>query len=461
MALTFEGRVRPATVFSPSLAHAGGLTWTVGAGVSFGLVGLAAVTGSGLTFLAAAISMAFIITFLVAPVWGLAAILAARPSLDAWANSSVVSIPGHRGLNAGSLMALVVIVVGGAYLLEHLSALRRAPCAWPFLAFAGLASLSVLLGPAKSVGAAEVLRFMAVFILYGVTFVAVRRTRDMAVVAVALLGSALIPALTALNQSLVVGIGGGRHSVGRAHGTFVTVDGLGIFMALIITFATPIALARGVRWRWLLWLAAPLAVAALVSSYGRTGWAASVVGLMVVGMMRYRVLVVVLPVLLVAVALAVPSTTSRVSDAANGPTKYGPGNTFTGRVDMWRAALPNVQRRPVQGQGFGTIPTTAKRQVANDYVRAVVEVGIPGLLVYVWLLVTGLVGAYKGALFGRLADDRLAAAVALGAFAAVPAYMLMSITSNLMTQVVLAGTFWPMVACAHALCVHDWNRVRP
>lgn len=442
-------------------AEAGALTWTVGALAGCVLVGAALATGSGLMFLAAAVSVALITVFLARPLWGIAAVVAIRPTLDAWANTNLIGVPGHRGLNAGALMALVIIAVGAAYLAERSALLRRAPSIRAFAVFAFLAALSIPFSPVKSVGVGEVLRLLTIVVVYAVVFVVIDRTRDMAVIAGAVLVSGLIPALVAMYQTFAAGIPVDARGFSRAHGTLVTVDGLGILMALIITFGAPIAIARGIRWRWILWLAAPLAIAALISSYGRTGWAASVVGLLIVGAARYRWLVLALPALVLVVALAIPTTTSRISDLNHGATKYGAGNTFNGRVQMWQAALPGVERRPVIGQGFGSIPYEATRQVANDYVRAIVETGIPGLVAYVWLLLSCLAAAFRGMSMARLGGDRTAAAICLGSFAAVPVYMLMSADSNLMTQIVIAGAFWSMAACSHALAVRDWQGLRP
>ena len=64
---------------------------------------------------------------------------------------------------------------------------------------------------------------------------------------------------------------------------------------------------------------------------------------------------------------------------------------------MWRDALPHVKSRPVVGIGFGSDAiANGKRQVANDYVRALVETGIPGFVVYLWVLISCLIAGYWG-----------------------------------------------------------------
>jgi O-antigen ligase len=152
----------------------------------------------------------------------------------------------------------------------------------------------------------------------------------------------------------------------------------------------------------------------------------------------------------------VPSTVHRFGDLTSGRTHYGPGNSLRARLDLWRTNLPRVEHDPVLGNGFKSIvvDTTATRSVGvnvqqgahshSDFVRAVVELGVPGFVFFCWLLF-GMWGAcrrsYRRA---RKARDGVLEAVAASA------YIAMSADSNLMTQVSVSGTFWTLAAIGHA-----------
>ena len=190
---------------------------------------------------------------------------------------------------------------------------------------------------------------------------------------------------------------------------------MSILMALLITFGAAIALSRSTKWRWLLWIAAPFAFIALINSYGRTGWIGCILGFVVLASSRYKWMLAVIPILLVAAAVAIPNTTARFQSVSTVGNSSGPSNTLSQRIGMWRTALPRVESRPVPGYGFGSDQlASGKLQVANDYVRALVEVGIPGIIAYLWILVGGLIAAYWGMELARFGKDRLMKALTRG-----------------------------------------------
>lgn len=454
--------LRPPFTWSPDPTTPGQATW-VAAGVMATLIAVAAIwSGTTPAYVAVPISLVVLIAFLVRPLIGFALMLAIRPTLDLWANTTVVPLASHHPINSNSLMAGLVLIVGGAYLAERWADVRRAPAMTPMLVFGVLVILSIPLAVSKSLALTESARYLAIVVMYGIAFSVVRNRRSAGILASAILLSAAVPVIVAIGQVTGTSLQPNRYGFFRAHGTLVVVDAFGIFLALVITFATGLALSRKTtRWRWALWAGAPFVFFALINSYGRTGWIASTFGLVVLGGLRYRWLLAVIPILLLGIAIAVPSTTARFNDLQSTGAPNGPGNTFSGRIGMWRDALPHLQSRPVLGIGFGSDSVVGKRQVANDYVRALVETGIPGGITYVWLLVAALLAGFWGMELAQFSDDRLIRALTLGSFAVVPAYMLVSITSNMMTQVVVAGMFWSMAAIGHAYLKRDWDGLRP
>ena len=174
-------------------------------------------------------------------------------------------------------------------------------------------------------------------------------------------------------------------------------------------------------------------------------------GVLIIAGLRYRWLLLALPILLVLFLIAVPSVSARFGDLTRS-TSYGPGNTLSGRFNLWRENLPTVERNPVTGLGFGYIAARPNgHPVHNDYVRAVVEVGLPGLLCFLWLIWATGKASWLWAQRGMRSRSAIDQALGLSLFAIVPVWYLMSGTSNLMSQVVVAGVFWSLAACGHSL----------
>jgi O-antigen ligase len=214
----------------------------------------------------------------------------------------------------------------------------------------------------------------------------------------------------------------------------------------------------------------PPVLLALIASYTRTGWVGFVFGLLVIAVIRYRAILAFAPVLLILIAAAIPSTLHRFNDVSSGPTQYGPGNSLRARIDLWRQNLPKVEHDPLFGIGFksivegttavqgGGVNVVAGAHSHSDFVRSLVELGVPGFVFFCWLLFGTWRACKRAYERAAAARDPALTALTLGVLAAASAYILMSADSNLMTQVAVAGTFWALAAVGHAA---NWVELRP
>ncbi|MDX6534871.1 MAG: hypothetical protein QOF68_2615 [Gaiellales bacterium] len=428
----------------------GDLTWLAAIVVAITAMTFGVVQRDAPLFFAAAAGAAFGIVFAIRPMLGVALIVIARPSLDLWADRHLTSV-SSVDLNPASLMALMFIPVGGAYVIERWSEARGAPSTRPYILFVLIALAGVAVAPSAGGAATEVMRLVSVMVLYLTAYTVIRDRRGVARMVAAVILSAALPTAVALWQfahggSTVIG------EIGRATGTFLHPDPFGIFLGFMAAFLVPLLLCRELQARWVVIVASPLVLVALVGSYTRNGWLGFVVGLTVVAAVRYRSLLLAGPLLLIVIAMAFPSTVHRFSDLGAERTQYGPGNSLRARFDLWRDNLPKVQHNPVLGKGFKSIIEEGPKRanVHSDIVRAVVETGIPGLAAFLWLLVSMWVACRRSFRRAVRSRDPVVAAVALGGLAAASGYIVMTLDSNLMTQVAVAGTFWTLAAIVHA-----------
>jgi O-antigen ligase len=205
-----------------------------------------------------------------------------------------------------------------------------------------------------------------------------------------------------------------------------------------------------------------LLIAALVSlflTYTRSAWVGLAIAVAVLAVLRYRRLLVIAAVAALLAALVAPTA------AKNAQQRFGDittkseaesSNSWTWRLHQWRAIVPYGRDRPLTGQGFGSYsrltvrhyghfnrryPTVQKPRLGvfspegftahNDYVRLFVELGFPGLLL--WILVfVGLIGtaarARRVPAFAALGTATLALAIAL---------MAISVSDNLLGYTVV------------------------
>ena len=103
--------------------------------------------------------------------------------------------------------------------------------------------------------------------------------------------------------------------------------------------------------------------------------------------------------------------------------------------------------RRITGLGLGVVSQTTEeeREPHNDFVRALAELGIIGLLAYIALLAVLVGRAVRGVWPGHSRGDPIVEGISEGFAALTAALLLASVTGNLMTQLVL---LWYVLAFA-------------
>ncbi|RAY11393.1 hypothetical protein DPM19_30685 [Actinomadura craniellae] len=331
-------------------------------------------------------------------------------------------------LDPGTILGVLFVVAGTAWLAVQGpggAAGRALP--WAMLGLLGATALGAVGSRAAGASAGEVMRVAALVVM----LLVVRRLvaddpgrREPLLLAV--FAAAVLPVLTTVHQ---VGTGNGLvdvHGVLRAHGTFWHPNMLGIFCALLLVMGVALlphvpALPRA----GLFLLGAGLGFA-LVFSYARGAWLALALGLVVVALLQDRRILVGLAAAGAVVLVAVPSVTARLSDLSD------PAGSLSWRFEHWGRALDLVGANPVTGVGPAAARALLGREVHNDYLRALVETGLVGLLACLALLAALALTARRAL---REARSPLARGVAVGFAGCVAALALFAVADNVLTSV--------------------------
>lgn len=232
----------------------------------------------------------------------------------------------------------------------------------------------------------------------------------------------------------------------RVFGPF---DNPNIF-AEYLTFVLPIALVLYCTdQRWLgrgVWAAVSgLAATALVLTFSRGGWLAAVAGVLVLGVLWE-------PKLLVATAVLVALLPMVASDqviqrASSIGSLEDSSNTF--RLSIWAAVLAMIRAYWLTGIGLGT---TAFNQVYphfmlagtpaihshNLYLQLALELGLPGLTAFLWLLLAVLRRSFQALPQLSRRDQGVLAAL----LAALTGFLLHGAVDNVWYSPKLTLLFW-------------------
>ena len=195
----------------------------------------------------------------------------------------------------------------------------------------------------------------------------------------------------------------------RSISSFPTPFNFAFFLTLVILVGLPIALDDLRRARNQAFLAVlPVLLLALGFTFVRGAWLALAVGLTALAARRYRALLIPAPFVLLGI-LALPGAFSSSAFQSE---------SFNDRTLGWSSNLTKLFDAPF-GRGIGTTGAAAEKllevqgsvdleqlyQPDNQYFKALYEIGVPGLFLYVLVLLT-IVVALRRAEPRMTAPDR-------------------------------------------------------
>ena len=387
-----------------------------------------------------------------------------RSSLDAIGGQGTTITNPSSLLSLAFMAAALLWLAGRAHRGERI----RSTLTLPLMFFAVACFLSVITSQLRSVSAVEFSRILSVIVMaivlerLATTPAAVKRIMFSA------MGSALIPLLAsfgayAIGAPLMDKRAALQDGIKRVRGTFDQANGFSRYLLFIIIMGVALYPHLPKRWR-LPMLGGLMGLGVLmVLTYTRSSWVALVVGLLVVGWLQAKKLLLVLIALCLGVALFVPSVVSRFSDltADNGPSTAltGEGNSLAWRVAYWTEIVNLAADNPVTGIGLRVTEEISggNKQPHNDFVRAYVEMGAIGLMAYILLLTALARVAARGVRDAHVGWQR---GVAVGFAGCFVAFLLVSMVANVMSQAVVLWYLFAFAACAAAVGKFGWIEKR-
>lgn len=415
----------------------------VNGGSLYAVAGPAAVAaGIGLVLLALFNFEAFIVVILVV-----------RSALD-WSRGKTERSVGGGSSGPWTAGVAALVILGGVMWLvarrQRGRAVSRLPLEVALVAFVGTSALSVLAASQITTSIVELSRIAAAAMMFFVLRrLLTEEPRAADHVLTAVFASALLPLIVAAGQ-FVTG-SGAFHSGGyeRVRGTFVHPNPFALYLTLVIAMGVALfPYLRGIRQLMLGALMAGCGVAMLLT-YTRTGWLAVFAALLVVGLLQSRRLVLMLGLTALLALVAVPSITERFADLREGRTEDGrANNSLLWRVDYWQQAVDLAKDSPIIGVGLKMTQssTDEAKQPHNDFIRAYAETGILGLIAYIGLLAALVRTAWNALRRAAAGRDR---GIAVGFAGCVVAFLLLSLVSNALSQVVLLWYFFAFAATAN------------
>jgi putative inorganic carbon (hco3(-)) transporter len=388
--------------------------------------------------------------------------LVVRASMDL----SKVSSPGTaqdvgattaRGFDPSSILAVLFLVTAVLWLAAQQrkqGSLPGSPLRAGLLAFAAAGALSMIGSHNLRASALEVLRILAAVAMFVVLEQIMIDRASTRRVLLAVYASTLFPLAFTIFGFL---IGDPRSEVKgaftRLTGPFNQSNTFGRYLMLMIIFGVAIYPYIEKKLRLPLGIILALSSGFLLLTYTLTALVGTIIGLVVVGLIQSKRLLLILAVLCVASLIAVPRLADRVSGVA-GISSQGQSTTVNSldwRLNYWTTVLPLANENPVTGVGLGVTQylTAAQDQPHNDYLRAYVETGLIGLGAFLAMLFT-MVGVGRRAV--RVSrPGTFERGVGAGFLGCAVAYAAASLAANIVSNVVILWYLFAFAAAAAAV----------
>ncbi len=240
----------------------------------------------------------------------------------------------------------------------------------------------------------------------------------------------------------------------RAAGTFsyLNANQLGAYFAQYsLLFGAIFLVFREVKWqRWFFVATAALAMYSMLFTFSRGGYVATLVGLLFLALLKSRLLLIVMIAFLFTWSYVLPTSVVirvNMTFTEDGELEESAATRFT----LWEQAEHFIQEKPLTGMGFHTSPYLrfiskqglnkdgTARSLHNGYLQYLVEVGIIGLLLHLWVFFQGIFYGWR--IFKR-SPNQLYRGLGLGMIVCVLAILASNATSDNWRYLNIMGFFW-------------------
>jgi putative inorganic carbon (hco3(-)) transporter len=187
---------------------------------------------------------------------------------------------------------------------------------------------------------------------------------------------------------------------------------------------------------------------AIMYTFSRGAYAAIVVSVLVLAVVKDRKLLVLSAVFLLTWEAIVPTAVRQRVDMTESSSGQLDASANE-RVKLWNAAEASILSNPMLGTGYATYQMESHvdnlRDTHNWYVKVWVETGIVGLIMVIVLLQQMIAVAYR--LFKR-AEDPLYQGLGLGLLLAICASLVANCFGDRWTYLEITGMLWALVSAA-------------
>jgi len=401
----------------------------------------------------------FVGIYAISPVYGIAFLTAFRTL------SILTTVPmGEYEYSGEGFLTLAVIAVGCVFIAMNSQSLKGG-VKWSFIVFILFCGLTIFVAEDTANFSKKFARLIGYFFLYLTVVQLSAKQENRKILNYAFIVSLLItdlPAIYFLVPAKYINQLHGKES-GLSEIGVMAKNNFGFFCCYMALFLAYLYSTAQSRFSKMFFLALFLMQSGLlVLSATRAAWAGFVAAFPVLLLFSKNRLRLLMPVL--ALVLAAASLYSIIYYGAYGELtekkEYGFSSWHFRTAYAWPASIRAFEEKPIMGWGLGNdlyaLTKAAKLQATshNDYLLVLVETGIIGLSLYLWLLLALFRKTVAGI---RNAAEEQTRMLCVSALAILVAYIVGSTAEHLLQTPGATGNVITVLAMAHGTLLATRN----
>lgn len=407
------------------------------------------------------LSLAMLPLFFLRLEYALLAFVIIRPAIDIYSQYNVITL-FNIDLNVNALLGTAIFIWGLFYIVFQRINLRKIPGFFVILIFFILSIISEFITISKVDTLAEIIKISNIFIFFILAFYLVNKSPNFLHKLISALAiGAIIPCFAAIYQFFTqTGLTFGDLS-NRVYGTFGHPNVLGFYLILAIALLLLKFISQDKHLRHPLTL---LAIGSLfiilLLTYTRAAWLGLAIFLLTLGFLQYKKALFITAglicfILLFGQLINIFLVNNTDYDLRNLPIvsrftqRSEEADSLAWRWQVVKDVSPRIWDSPVFGHGLGTFPLIREQQdvgffedlnAHNDYLRLAVEMGILGLLSYVFIYIL----LFKNILHNYLVFPKNSQIkkLSLGALGLLIAFAAISLSDNLLQHTPVVWGLW-------------------
>lgn len=374
-------------------------------------------------------------------------LLLVRSSLDIFAEKKIL-FAGFFETNIGGLLMLTMLIAGLFYILINRNKITLPSLSSLYLIFLMLGIISIFISPVKIESFKEWIIIVSLFALYVLVVNIFKTKTDMSVLITTIFLSAPFPLALGFYQFFTNSGNLQTPGFNRIFGTFAHPNGYAFYLTILSVMSFVLTLQPGSSLRRLsLGGLCILASLSVFLTFTRAAWMGLIVAFLIVGGIKHRQLLIIVPLILIILLSLVPTTSARLTDTSES-------SSWGWRIKFWKQTYSAFANQLIVGNGVGSFPHLVYKKEGkalyphNDYLKFVVEMGVPGLLVYLSIIF----GLMKNSFCAYLrSSNSYNKSLYLGFISFVAAYLVMGISDNIFRYTGIQWYFWSFAAVVAGL----------